>query len=245
MTGHRLLFVILVRAFTIGVFAARPGQSVPCETDGVSVRYAVSYRTTRPTGYRVDAVVVSDIAAACLGQSLVVALTRDGLTIATGGPVSASGSQMAVALAPPRLAEEVNGVHVEIGSDPPPALPGPLPSPGPSPDPVAMGPPYAGPTKGSSEPDPRAVFGWIVVGTDEPDDLGGDVANDLICGLLSAGEGDDVVRVGPRRDQVRGWAARDHIGQGRGDAIDGGAGFDVCHVDEADTVSPCESVVPS
>jgi len=248
MNGQRLLLVVvLVIAFTFGGLVARPRAlgffrapaDGPCESDGVAVRYDVSYQTTVPAGYKVDAVEVGDIATGCAGQGLLVELTANGAPIGAGGPVSITDDEMTVAMSAPPLAAEVTGVHVEIGGVPTPS-PTPSPSPSPPPDLVSTGP-CAGFAKDSRQLDPRGVFGWIVVGTDLPDVLAGAPLKDLICALSSAddimggpggdlivaGEGDDAVHAGRGRDRVRGWTGRDHLALGRGrDRASGGRDAD-------------------
>ena len=96
---------------------ARPvpvSADTSCDPDGLQANYSVGYSSGPPDGYHVTSVVVTGIATACLGSQLSVSVLRDGVVLASGGPVQITGGTMNVALAGAPLAAAVTQVHAEI-----------------------------------------------------------------------------------------------------------------------------------
>jgi hypothetical protein len=95
-----------------GVSSARVGSGstpVPaCDTDGFTVSYTTS-------GGNVTSVTIGGIAAACNGGSLRVTVVDGSRTsVASGGPVTVSGSSAAVSVSPNPAGATPAGVDVSI-----------------------------------------------------------------------------------------------------------------------------------
>lgn len=95
--------------------AAGSSEVGTCDRDGVTLDYDVAFDETRGT-YVVDAVAVGDIAGSCAGSRLSFALTREGATVATGGPVTVSvgDTHLRVRLDPRPDVGSVDRIHLVI-----------------------------------------------------------------------------------------------------------------------------------
>jgi hypothetical protein len=95
--------------------AAGRSEVGTCDPDGVTLDYEVAFDDTRGS-YVVDAVAVGDIAEACVGSRLSLALSRDGLSVATGGSLAVPGGdvQLRVRLEPRPNVGSVDRIHLVI-----------------------------------------------------------------------------------------------------------------------------------
>jgi hypothetical protein len=85
-----------------------------CDPDGVALDYTVAFDDARAS-YVVEAVVIRDIAPACAASSLSLVLTRDGQSVAAGGPVSVTdGGDLSIPLDQPPTVGSIDHVHVVI-----------------------------------------------------------------------------------------------------------------------------------
>lgn len=93
---------------TADSLAAGASTIVPCDPDGVTVSYALS-------GDDVTTMTVQDIAAACSGGKLSVALANSAAaSIGNGGPLTVSGTAHTLTLSPQPVSFNVQAVHVVI-----------------------------------------------------------------------------------------------------------------------------------
>ena len=86
-----------------------------CDPDGVTLDYDVAFDAARES-YVVDAVAVGDIASSCAGSSLSVVLTREGVSVSTGGPlaVPTADGPLRVRLDPQPAIGSVDRIHLVI-----------------------------------------------------------------------------------------------------------------------------------
>lgn len=84
-----------------------------CDTDGLDVTFTNTYHAGTGT-YRTTAVVVSDIAVACTGQTLSVTLAAGDFTALGAGSVPVAGASATVVLDTPAPAASVGHVAVLI-----------------------------------------------------------------------------------------------------------------------------------
>ena len=107
---HGALFATVAGALTFGAAATLPvnasnlgaGSSavVSCDTDGVDVDFGLQFGEPE----LVNAVVVNDIAAACLGEAIRVSLSDSGSGIIATGDLLVSDSTMIIPVTPVQAA---------------------------------------------------------------------------------------------------------------------------------------------
>jgi hypothetical protein len=86
-----------------------------CDPDGVILDYDVAFDETRGS-YVVEAVAVGDIDDSCDGSLLSLVLTRDGVSVSTGGPIAvpAGDGPLRVRVDPRPAAGSVDRIHLVI-----------------------------------------------------------------------------------------------------------------------------------
>ena len=86
-----------------------------CDPDGVTLDYDVAFDAAHES-YVVEAVAVGDIASPCAGSLLSLVLTRNGVSISSGGPtaVPVGDGPLRIRLDPPPLAGSVDRIHLVI-----------------------------------------------------------------------------------------------------------------------------------
>ena len=97
------------------MLGAGTAEVLTCDPDGVALDYTVAFDDARAS-YVVEAVVIRDIAPACAASRLSLVLTRDGQSVAAGGPVSVpgGGGHLDVLLDQPPAVGSIDHVHVVI-----------------------------------------------------------------------------------------------------------------------------------
>jgi hypothetical protein len=86
-----------------------------CQSSIVKVGYQLQFSNSSH-GFVVTNAVLHNLDGACGGASASVSLTQNGTTVASGGPVTISGSSANVSMSPQPLASIVNDVEVDITS---------------------------------------------------------------------------------------------------------------------------------
>lgn len=172
LAAASIAIVVGLLAFLLFLpLASRPAEAADDETCDAKVhtRYELAYTTT-PPGYRVAAVIVTDIADSCLGGKVVVTLSSQGDRTDIAGPVAVTGPEMRLLVNQGPRAEDVLKVTVQLSTlasiPPPTEEPGiDVPVPVVSPPPLIVSSPPPPEREVARAPEPEDQLGPVILVT--------------------------------------------------------------------------------